>query len=79
VRRVFAGLLALALGPAACRYGACPTIACGPEIALAYQQPIAGPYHVVVSVRGVTFESDCPMERPSGIKSCSAMTVNVNC
>jgi hypothetical protein len=81
VQRVFAGLLALVLGPAACRSGVCPTIGCGPKITLAYQQPIVAPYHVLVSLRGVTFEADCLME-PSfstiGIQSCSTAGVVVS-
>jgi hypothetical protein len=78
--RVLAGLLMLAATQAACRQGSCPNIGCQPEVALLYQQPIAAPYHVVVSLRGVTFEADCPVERDYrtiGIRTCSAEGVVV--
>lgn len=75
VRRALAGVIILGMAQGACREGICPTIACQPQVSLTYRQPIAAPYHVVVSVHGVTFEADCPMELPSrtiGITSCGA-------
>jgi hypothetical protein len=80
MRRALAGLIIVGMAQAACRSGVCPTIGCLPEVALSYRQPIAAPHHVVVSLRGVTFEADCPMERPYptiGIDSCSAEGVVV--
>jgi len=75
VQRVLTGVLILVLAQTACRSGVCPTIGCLPEVGLAYRQPIAAPYHVVVSLHGVTFEADCPVEGsyPTvGIQTCSA-------
>jgi hypothetical protein len=75
VPRVLAGLIILGATQAACRQGICPTIGCQPEVTLAYRQPITSPYHVVVSLHGVTIEGDCPLDRsyPTiGIQNCSA-------
>ena len=71
---VLAGLLVFGTIQAACSERICPTIGCQPEVTLVYRQTIAAPYHVAVSLRGVTFEADCPMERAYstiGIQTCS--------
>ena len=75
VRRLLGAVIILGVAQAACRTGVCPTIGCQPEVSLTYRQPVAATYHVAVSLRGVTFEADCPMERPYptvGLESCSA-------
>lgn len=73
--RVLSVLIILGASQAACREGICPTIGCQPQVALVYRQPIEAPYHVVVSLHGVTFEADCPLDRsyPTiGIQACTA-------
>lgn len=80
-RGLIAALLVFASTQAACRSRRCPPVDCRPEITLRFRQPIAEPYHLLVSLRGLTFETDCPFPwapQSVGIASCSGQGVVVH-
>ena len=58
----------------ACRSRTCPPVECRPEITFKFRKPLVEPYHLLVSLRGLTFETDCPFSWPPqavGIASCT--------
>lgn len=58
---LFVVLLSASLFEACTTTKTCPTIACSPVIEINTQGEIAGPYHLTVTVGGMTFTADCPM------------------
>jgi hypothetical protein len=72
--RLLAALLLFGSLQGACRSRSCPPVDCRPEIAFKFRQPLAEPYHLLVSLRGLTFETDCPFPwapQSVGIASCT--------
>jgi hypothetical protein len=60
-----------------CSEHSCPTIACSPEIAVAFRTALPSPYTLDVSVHGSAFSSECPKAPPQlgtlgfvGISAC---------
>jgi hypothetical protein len=74
-------LLGVGFVVAACQTHVCPEIGCFPKIRLTFDHPVAVPYALSTTVKGVTLTETCPRPLNSdepAIESCDALGFTIS-